>query len=50
MLAQIVNHLVVNTLSRAPKRQFAQGCEISSLQEIVSGSSGVIGKIDLAFL
>ena len=50
MLAQIVHHLLINTLGCSAQRKFAQCGKIANLQKIIGRPRGVFGKIDLAFL
>ena len=50
LLAQIVDHLVVDAVGGAAQRQFAQGGQIAGPEEIVGRALGILGQIDLAFL
>ena len=50
LLAQIVDHLVVDAIGRAAQRQFAQRGQIAGGEEVLGRPPGRLRHIDLAFV
>ncbi len=49
-VAAVLQHLVVDAVRGAPQRQFAQGDEVALAKEVLDGSLGLLGQVDLALL
>ena len=50
LLAEIVDHLVVDAIGGAAQSQFAQSRQIAGREEILGRPTGGVGDIDLAFV